>query len=649
MLFTRLIEDITCSYPCFLQRGSPDWKALVDDAEERYCLFSVESSLKVRSVLSIGLTNDTQSPAKDPRSKNKHISAQVRDSHGSSSSSNDYGVHQIATPIEVSCCGSAVERNKGQVQPVSSGGREPSATAERRARTSAAEMASKPLPGNGQRNGHAAESGKIIVNSSHSTSQEQEKHGKEEVRYRDRHQEETKKVPRHRPKSNDHLSNPHRHENRNSRKRDHHHKNHHRRDQNNYVPVESKSNYTQGVYSRHHSSHHDRDSNRDRDYDPRDRDHRDHERVEGSAFQGRQMEPGQNSRSPDIGLPATTSTSLDENEVSNENEIHYGNGLEIDTQDPHFISLIENNEPHKKEYFVKLRQQERQHLRKTAASPAENGRSPAERERSPAEHEFTSAKIKFSSAKATATLTRVPNPGSQPRVQTTVTKSGLQYRSETTVSTVPIPGVSRRVETTASRVPNPGIQPRFETTVSRVPNSGIQPRFETTISEAPNLGVSDTPNPLPSRITQHRSSSYSSAAPLPSTSNATHSNALSRRPSGAGSDSSQPSTSLGSRSLDRRIGGEIDEGAQRALDIVRSRCSPTTGPPVIPAMWNPFGGSRKRQAHADTGDVSLLRQKASGSASSQLSVRRTVGRSRNRIQEKKKNYEENFRGRKNWK
>ena len=642
MLFTRLIEDITCSYPCFLQRGSPDWKALVDDAEERYCLFSVESSQKVRSVLSIGLTNDTQSPAKDPRLKNKHISAQVRDSHGSSSSSNDYGVHQIDTPIEVSCCGSAVERNKGQVQPVSSGGREPSATAERRARTSAAEMASKPLPGNGQRNGHAAVSGKIVVNSSHSTRQEEEKHGKEGVRYRVRHQKETGKVLSHRPKTNEHRSNPHRHENRNSRKRDHHHKNHHRRDQNN---GESKSNHTQGDYSRHHSSHHDRDRNRDRDYDPRD-----HERVEGSAFQGRQMEPGQNSRSPDIRLPATTSTSLDENEVSNENEIHYDNGLEIDTQDPHFISLIENNEPHKKEYFVKLRQQERQHLRKSAASPAENGRSPAERERSPAEHEFTSAKIEFSSAKATATLTRVPNPGVQPRVQTTVTNSGLQYRGEATVSTVPIPGVSRRVETTASRVPNPGIQPRFETTVSRIPNSGIQPRFETTLSEAPNLGVSDTPNPLPSRITQHRSSSYSSAAPLLSTSNATHSNALSRRPSGAGSDSSQPSTSLGSRSLDRRIGGEIDEGAQRALDKVRSRFSPTTGPKIVPASaWNPFGGSRKRRAHADTVDVSLLRQKASGSASSQPSMRRTVGRQRNRTQEKKKNYEENFRGRKNWK
>lgn len=569
-------------------------------------MFPVESPAEVRSVLSIGLTNDIQSPTKDPRLKTKHISAQVSDSHGNISNSNEYDVHQMDTPREVSCSRSAVERNEGQVKRVSTAGREPSVTAERRAHTSAAEMASEtstlipaistgtePLPSNGQRDGRAAESRRKIVNSAHSTKQDQEKHGKEGVWYRDRHQKETREGSRHLPRSVDRRSDHRRHGNRDSRKKDHHHRNHHRREQKNGVPGESKSNRTQREHSRYHSSHRDRDRNRDRDYDHRDRDR---ERDEGSAFQGRQLEPGQNKMRPDTRFPSTTTTSLDKIEVSNEDEIHSNNGLETDTQDPVVNSLIENNGRHNAEYFVKLCQQERQ-LSKPVTSPAETGWSPAEREWSPAEIEWTPT------------------------------------------------------ETTAS--PN-------EATVTRIPNLRVSTRVETTVGRVPNPGVSGTPNRLPARIPKPMSSSK--AVPLPSTLNATHPNAPLRRTSGAaassfrlssGPDTSQPFLG-GNRSLDRRGSrGELDPGAQRALDKVRERYPPVKGPPVIPVTsgvggWNLHGGSRKRKAHAEAGDVSSLRQRASSSSSSPPR-RPAVGPARKKIQGEKKKLQEHYRGRKNWK
>ena len=730
-----------------LQGGSRDWKALVDDAAERHCLFPVESSRKVRSVLSI------QSPAKGPRSKTKRISAQANDSDDNSSSNNDIRVHQMDTPHEGSCSGSAVERNGGKVKPVSTNGRELSATVERRARTSAAEMASELLPGNNQRDDHAAGSGKTIANSSRSTRQEQEKHGKDGVRYRDRHPKESKHLSRHRPRSDDHRSDTRRHGNGDIRKRDHHHRNHYRREQENGIPVESKSNRNQREPSRYHSSYRDGDRNRDlhRDYCDRDRDRdRDRERVDDSAFQGRQMEPSQNIMKVDTRVPPSITT-LDEKEVSDEDETHCNNGLEIDRQDPHFVSLIENNAAHNMEYWVKLRQQERQSS-KSAASPVENGRSPAESEWSPAEHEFTSAEIEFSPAETTespnettstrvpysgvqprvetsvtrvtnpgvsrriettvsrapnpevspgvettvsrlpnqgafprveTTVRRLPNPGASPRVETTVRRlpnPGASPRVETTVSRLPNPGASPRVETTARRLPNPGASPRVETTVSRVPKPGVQPRVETAVSrtsnavastrvekavsQGPNPGVSDTSNPHPTRITQHRSSSYSSAATLPSTSNTTHPNGLSRRTSGAaassfslpsGPDISQPSTSFGgNRSLDRRGSrNELDPGAQRASDIVRQRHPPVKGPEVIPVSsvvgrWCLHGGSRKRKALADSGDVSSLRQRASGGGGGSSPPKRSA-RGTKKVEKEKKKYGENFRGRKNWK
>ena len=678
-----------------LQRGSPDWKALVDDAEERHCLFPVESSRKVWSVLSIGFTNDIQSPAKDPRLKTKYIS-----------------------------------------------------------------------------DGHAAESGKLIVDSSHSTMQEHEKHGKEGVRYRDRHQKETREVPRHRPRSTDHRSDPHRHEHRDSRKRDHRHRNHHRPDQNNRAPVESKSNRTQREHSRYHSSHRDRDRVRERDCDQHDRDHRDRdrERVEGSAFQRRQMEPGQNNTRTDTViefLPAETTASPNETTLTRvpypwvqprgETTVSRFPNPEVSRRVETTVTSVPNpgvqpgqnntrpdtvteflpaettaspNEttltrvpypwvqPRGETTVSRVPNPEVSRRVETTVTsvpnpgvqPGQNNTrpdtvtefSPAETTASPSETTLTRVPYPWGQPRGETTVSRVPNPEVSRRVETTVTSvpnPGVQPgqnntrpdtvtefspaettaspnettltrvpypwgqpRGETTVSRVPNPEVSKRVETTVTSVPNPGVQPRVEATVSGIPNPGVQPRFEITVSEAPNpdVSISDTPNPLASTITQHRFSSYSLAAPVPSTSNATHSNAISRRPSGAaassfstssGPDTSQPSTSFGvSRSLDRRgsRAGELDPGAQRALDIVRPRYPPVKGPPVIPAtsVWNPYGGSRKRKAHADT-EVSSLRQRGSGGSS--LSAKRSaVGPPRKTFQETKKKFQENFRGRKSW-
>ena len=607
-------------------------------------MFPVESSRKVRSVLSIGVTNDIQSPAKDPRLKTKHISAQTNDIHGNSSTVNDYDVHHMDTSLAVSCSGSAVERTCGK---------EPSVTAERRAHTTAAEMASEPLPSNGQRDGHAAERRKMDVSSSHSTKQEQENHGKEGVRYRERHQKETVEAPRHRPRSDDHRSDPRRHGMRDSRERDHHHRNLLRQEQKNGAPVESKVNHTQREHSRYHSSHRDRDRNRDLDYDHRDRDrnrdldydhrdrdrdrnrdldyghrdrdrnrdldydHRDRDRErerEGSACQGRQLESSQNKMGLDARFSSTITTSLDENGVCHDDEVHCNNGLEIDTQDPHLVSLIEYNATHVPEYFVKLRQQERQ-SNKFAASPVESGWSPAE-------HEFTSAETEFSPAETTES----PN------------------------------------ETTSTRVPYAGFQPRVETTVSSASNAVASTRAEKAVSQSPNPGVCDTPNPLPTPITQHRPPSYSSAAPSPSTSNATNPNALSRRTSEASSfslssglDISQPSTSGGYRSFDRRESrSELSPDAQIASDKVKQRNPPVNRTQLIPVpsvdgIFNRYGGSRKRKAHSDTVDVNPLRQRGSGGCDSLPSKRSAIGASKNMLQRQKKKYGETWRGRKNWK
>ena len=620
-------------------------------------MFPVESSRKVRSVLSIGLTNDIQSPAKDPRLKTKHISAQTIYIHGNSSTVNDYDVHHMDTSLAVACSGSAVERTCGK---------EPSVTAERRAHTTAAEMASEPLPSNGQRDGHAAERRKMDVSSSHSTKQEQDNHGKEGVRYRERHQKETVEAPRHRPRSDDHRSDPRRHGMRDSRERDHHHRNHLRQEQKNGAPVESKVNHTQREHSRYHSSHRDRDRNRDLDYDRRDHDrnrdldydhrdrdrnrdldydhrdrdrdrnrdldyghrdrdrnrdldydHRDRDRErerEGSACQGRQLESSQNKMGLDARFSSTITTSLDENGVCHDDEVHCNNGLEIDTQDPHLVSLIEYNATHVPEYFVKLRQQERQ-SNKFAASPVENGWSPAE-------HEFTSAETEFSPAETTES----PN------------------------------------ETTPTRVPYAGFQPRVETTVSSASNAVASTRAEKAVSQSPNPGVCDTPNPLPTPITQHRPPSYSSAAPSPSTSNATNPNALSRRTSEASSfslssglDISQPSTSGGYRSFDRRESrSELSPDAQIASDKVKQRNPPVNRTQLIPVpsvdgIFNRYGGSRKRKAHSDTVDVNPLRQRGSGGCDSLPSKRSAIGASKNMLQRQKKKYGETWRGRKNWK
>ena len=627
-------------------------------------MFPVESSRKVRSVLSIGLTNDIQSPAKDPRLKTKHISGQANDIHVDSSTVNDYDVHHMDTSLAVSCSGSAVERTRGK---------EPSVTAERRAHTTAAEMASEPLPSNGQRDGQAAERRKMNVSSSHSSKQEQENHGKEGVRYRDRHQKETVEASRHRPGSDDHRSDPRRHGMRDSREKDHHHRNHHRQEQKNGAPVESKLNHTQREHSKYRSSHRDRNRNRDLDYDHRDRDrnchldydyrdrdrnrdldydhrdrdrnrdldydhrdrdrnrdldydhrdrdrnrdldydhrdrdrnrdldydhrdcdrhrHRHREQIEGSAFQERQM-------GLDTRFPSTITTSLDENEVYNE-EVHCNNRLEIDTQDPHLTSLIEYNAAHNKEYFVKLHQQERQSS-KSAASPVANGWSPAE-------------------------TTESPN------------------------------------ETTSTIVPYAEFQPRVETTVSSASNAVASTRTEKAVSQSSNPGICDTLNPLPTPITQHRPPSHSSAAPSPSTSNATNPNALSRRTSEAssfslssGSDISQPSTSGGHRSLDRRESrSELSPDAQIALDKVKQRNPPVKVTQQIPVssvaeMWAGYGGSRKRKAHSDTVDVNPLRQRASGGCDSLPSKRSALGAKKNMLQRQKKKYGETWRGRKNWK
>ncbi len=689
----------------------------MEDAQNRHCLFDVESPAEVRSVLSIGPSNNIQSPAKDPRLKNVHISAQVVDSHSNSSRRNDRAVQQMGTPSDVPFSASAVEINEGQVMPVSREERQHSVTAEERAYVSAAGMTkekslerqnstgSELLPSNVQGDGHAAESRRKVVNSTHIDKQEQEKRDREGTRHRDRYHKETKEEQRHRPRSDDRRYDDHRHGNRDSRKRDQNHRPMHKHEDRNGVAKES--NHTHRQPSRHRDVNRDRDRYRDRDRDRghyghdrdrnrrhdhnRDHDYHDRDRGEGSACHGRQMEPGQRKTRPETSVrypSATTTTSSDKNAVSNAEEMNSNNTLGTETRDVYLNSVMENNARHPHEYFLKLHQQEQQ-LARTRTPPSETGRSPVDGRTSPYEPAVTSASHRGvfagswqpTSSTSTSAAPRPSTPNA------THTHSPLQTLfgpaaspgetgwspaesdwSPAEIEWSPVEARTSPNETAVTRPLNQGVSTRVEAPVTKASNPGVPTRISrsTSFPVTTTSLATQTSNPrVPTRVSRPMSSSSSLAASWPSTSNATRPDASIHRTHGAAASSSsyssRPSTSRLSNSLDGRqpldrrsssstLLGELDSGAQRAADLVRQRHPPAQGPQIISptsdlGRWNPHGGSRKRKAHAVTSDVSSLREKANREGSSPPKRAAVDPTRRNSL----KKIQESFRGRKNWK
>ena len=508
----------------------------MEDAEKRHCLFAVESRAEVRSILSIGPSNNDQSPAKDPRLETKHTSAQGSDSHGNSSRRNDHAVHQM-------------EINEGHVMSVSRDERQQSVTAGGMVHVPAAEMASEtsplartisttsePLPSSGQGDDHAAASRKKVVNTTQIDKQEQGKHDLEGTRHRERYHKETREVQRHRPRSDDRRYDGRHHGNRDSGKSDQNRRPNYRREDGNGTSKESS--HTHREQSRHYLPHRGRYRDRDRarhrgrddrgrDYrdrsrDDRDRDYRNRDRVEGSAYQGKQMEPGESEKRPQnsVRYPSTTTTtSLDKN-VSNE-EISSSNTLEIDTQDVYLHSVIENNATHTTEYFLQLHRQERQ-LAKTRASPHETGWSPVDIRTSPEPAETSASNPGVSTGISQRTLSTsssaVPRPSTSNSTHPDAPLQSAFERAASPGETGWSPAESEwsPVETEWSPVETrPSTN---ETAVTRLLNQGASNRVEKAATKPSNSGVL-------TRVSQRASSSFSSVAPRPSSSNTTHSNA----------------------------------------------------------------------------------------------------------------------------
>ena len=174
-----------------------------------------------------------------------------------------------------------------------------------------------------------------------------------------------------------------------------------------------------------------------------------------------------------------------------------------------------------------------------------------------------------------------------------------------------------------------------------------------------------------STVTSQSTSSHPLAMSWPSVSHSTHSKSplpavptasasqpsLSRLSSSftAPSSSIQHASLADSHSLGRRSSAILDGQDSRAQEVasaIMQRHPPTKGPPIIPATrdlfhrWNnPHGGSRKRKAHAASGDVSSLRERAGGANAPHRQTERS-GPNQTKIFKKK--VSENFRGRKSW-
>ncbi|XP_078359214.1 uncharacterized protein LOC144643749 isoform X2 [Oculina patagonica] len=499
-----------------LKESSTDWKALVEDAVKRRCLFAVKSPAEVRSVLSIGQTKEIQSPAKDPRLKTKHISAQESDSHGHSSSSNDRVEYQVNTSGDASYFDSAVELNEGEVVLVSKYERQQSLTTGRRVCASTGmhgeistlkvtiSTGSEPSPSKEQRDESASESRRKVVNSTHIGKQEREKHEKEGTRRRDRNQKETKEVQRQRSRSDNRRYDDRRHGNQDSEKRHHNYKHYHRQEHRNGCSKES--NHTRREHSRHHSS------NRGRVHDR----HSDRDCVKGSAYRERQIEPDQSKRRADTKARypfETTTTSLDKTDAD---EMDSNNTLEIDTQDVFLHSVIENNATHTQEYFLQLHRQERQ-LAKTRTSQSDSELLLSETKTSPNE----------------TAVTRTTNPGVSTRVETTVTIDQS-------------PGVSTRVSKPTSfrfppAAPGPSTSPIIHPNVHIThPNGAAVSPSETGWSPAETrtsptaTAIPRTPNlDVSSRVSKPTSFICPLAAPGSSTSPIIHPNVHITHPNGA--------------------------------------------------------------------------------------------------------------------
>lgn len=316
---------------------------MIEDAEKRGCLFHVESPADVRSVLSIGATNNILSPAKDPRLKNIphdfHRSStgdravDHRCASGGMSTSrsaverNDReevtvprnGRHQVEERVnaspemskETSNFATAINENSTSSEP-SSNNRVDGLSAQNSKVANAANINGKgklakeetyPSSTSTRVNGHSTERRKV-VNSAHKD--REGKPGKEGARLRDRDQQETKEDHRHRARSDD---------------RHHRHMRHgqcfdQRDRQRHETGKESKHS------SRQHSTYH---SSR-------------HDRVEGNANHAKQTGPSQRRNVPDARVryqSHSTTTSLDKNGFSNTGE---GNSNDPSLNDTHNIS-----------------------------------------------------------------------------------------------------------------------------------------------------------------------------------------------------------------------------------------------------------------------------------------------------------------------
>ena len=601
---------------------------MIEDAQNRCCLFRVGTTEDLQSNLPITSRYDDRSPAKDPRLNNRVATA--RGGGDTGAVSRDRPLHQVKPSVNMPLSGNtSTEVTSAIASKEVSGPRNQrlqSVTTEGNSSVQKTVEQSNPERAEKRRHSTVKEVQEPSSDDGHvdppavgsTRNDNRTKHRKEDTRhtqhhYHHQHHHRGREPSSHR--SHHDENNPEMRLSRSGRSHDDRHRGEahsskrphcasslNRRDR-------GKDDITER--HRHHSS------NREHE--------RKHDRGQDYRCMGRSDEPGQSKRpklhdsrvashsstatslcSSDIpastaynrgdkvtpvqsNQSSTTTSTLYGNPVSNEDEMVKDN-IAFDTRDYLVASAIERN-PSMSSYLRQLQEQEKNQEKNAT------GRSPSE----------IFANISPSSSPNSPTNAVVTN----------ASTGSSRSPAETAVISDLCHGNSTVTSHSTSKHPLASSWPSTSHLKLRVSPSHEDPGTSASFSRLSNQ--------------------FSSFRPSPSSSAAISSN---QRP---------PLVDNHGRSS--TINGELEPGAQQAANNVRNRQQHPRGPIEIETTgdlvhgWRrPHGGSRERTAHVTSGDVTSLRERATGERGQR---RGGIRHTRPRIDKKK--LSESFRGRKNWK
>lgn len=595
---------------------------MIEDAQKRCCLFRVGTTEDLQSNLPITSRYNDRSPAKDPRLNNRVATA--RGGGDTGAVSRDRPLHQVKPSVDMPLSGNTstdvtsviaskeVSRPRNQrLQSVTTEGNSSvqktveqsnPERAEKRRHSTVKEV-QEPSSDDGHVDPPAVGSTR---NDNHT------KHRKEDTRhtqhhYHHQHHHRGREPSSHRSHRDE--NNPKMRRSTNGRSHDDRHRG---------EAHSSKRPHCASSLSRHDRGKDDI-TERHRHHSSNREHERKHDRCQDYRFVGRSDEPGQ-SKKPKLhdsrvashsstatslcssDIPASTAynrgdkvTPVQSNQSSTTTSTLYGNpdemvedNMQLDTRNYLVASVIERN-PSMSSYFRQLQEQEKNQEKNAT------GRSPSE----PFANVFPSG----SPNSHTNTVVTNASIGSSRSPAETAVISGLCHGNSTVTSH------STSKHPLASSWPSTSLLKLRTSPSHEDPGaSASSPRFSDQVSSL-----------RPSR------------------------------PSDAAISSNQRPPLVGSHG--RSINGELEPGAQQAANNVRNRQQHLRGPIEIETTgdlvhgWRrPHGGSRERTAHVASGDVTSLRERATGERGQR---RGGIRHTRPRIDKKK--LSESYRGRKNWK